>query len=175
MVVSEHGRVGSGLVGGSLSAASRHRFPFLEDKVMKFCSGCDRMLFRSGFWKNKRRYDGLQSLCKSCLGAVNRKWKQTKEGKVSVRKTNQRGVDSRKRYAQTEKGKVALRKAAINYRNKFPERERAHWKTQYVPVRGVCERCRKRTAECKHHPDYSQPMLIEMLCTSCHREVHHAC
>lgn len=37
--------------------------------------------------------------------------------------------------------------------------------------RQPCQKCGSNNAE-KHHPDYSQPLLVEWLCRECHLEHH---
>lgn len=40
----------------------------------KHCPECDTTKEVSGFYKNKARYDGIQSICKVCIKARNKKW-----------------------------------------------------------------------------------------------------
>jgi len=37
----------------------------------------------------------------------------------------------------------------------------------------LCYLCRHRKAKDRHHPDYSKPKLVILLCKSCHGRLHH--
>lgn len=56
------------------------------------------------------------------------------------------------------------------WRKKHRDRQAAHNAAQRAKlVRPLlCESCRETKRVEKHHPDYSQPLLVEWLCKPCH-------
>lgn len=72
------------------------------------------------------------------------------------------------------------RRKAKEWREANPEKTRAHWQVKNALKSGrlvrpeACERCGTVTTRLNaHHDDYSRPLAVEWLCTSCHRR-HHA-
>lgn len=53
----------------------------------------------------------------------------------------------------------------INRINKFAQR--------YVLLGLKCEKCGSTENLGRHHPDYSKPLEIQTLCSSCHRKEHY--
>jgi len=39
-----------------------------------------------------------------------------------------------------------------------------------IPQGQLCEECNKVLATQRHHPDYSKPLVVAFLCSSCHRK-----
>jgi hypothetical protein len=35
----------------------------------------------------------------------------------------------------------------------------------------LCQKCNENVALQRHHPDYSKPLMVELLCLNCHQEV----
>jgi hypothetical protein len=64
------------------------------------------------------------------------------------------------------------RKAVKKYKKNNPEKKRAGDFAQFhVPLGELCEICGAE-ATCRHHPDYSKPLLVMRLCSQCHKDVH---
>jgi hypothetical protein len=42
-------------------------------------------------------------------------------------------------------------------------------RTGKIPRRDLCERCRAKSPEELHHPDYRYPLKVEWLCKECHQ------
>jgi len=42
----------------------------------------------------------------------------------------------------------------------------------HIPLASKCETCGSERELERHHPDYNQPLVIQTLCTSCHRRLH---
>jgi hypothetical protein len=66
------------------------------------------------------------------------------------------------------------KKARIQeWREKNPEKIAAHHLAAYhIPLPDICERCAAQGRIHRHHPDYSQPLLVMFLCPRCHRQEH---
>jgi hypothetical protein len=62
------------------------------------------------------------------------------------------------------------------YRLKYPEKRKAHMTVMLALLLGTitkepCRVCGYEKAQA-HHPDYSQPLMIEWYCDSCHKKEH---
>ena len=51
---------------------------------MKTCTGCEQTKALTEFGKDSYKRDGLQSRCKACKNASNKKWKQNNRGKYNA-------------------------------------------------------------------------------------------
>lgn len=95
-------------------------------KGTKVCSKCGRELPISGFYKNKRRKDGLNSSCKDC---------DNKQKKASIEKykddpvRRQKRLDAYKRYHVSEKGKAKQKE--WNSKRVYTEEQR-EYRRQYA-------------------------------------------
>jgi len=52
---------------------------------------------------------------------------------------------------------------------KFKAREKAR---NNIPLGGLCENCNINKADQRHHPDYSKPLEVILLCKKCHTAIH---
>ena len=60
---------------------------------------------------------------------------------------------------------------------RYPDRVRARQRIYYHKkvknlIPGSCKICGTKEGIEAHHPDYSQPLKVEWLCSKCHRELH---
>ena len=55
---------------------------------------------------------------------------------------------------------------------KYKNRTKARRKAKDIDLKGLCEVCRKNPAQHRHHPDYSKPLQVQLLCTKCHGDIH---
>ena len=78
-------------------------------------------------------------------------------------------------YHKTAKGRDVLYQSIKAYRQRFPERQRARQILQYHLRKGKVVklpcRCGARDVQA-HHPDYSKPLEVVWLCSTCHGEAH---
>jgi hypothetical protein len=90
----------------------------------------------------------------------------------------QKHLERMKEYARTPEGKAARLRANRAYRNRRPDRLRAHNAVSKAILRGklvpwpVCavpDCCETPEA---HHPDYNAPLDVVWLCTSHHKQAH---
>lgn len=58
------------------------KIPTSDKKTVKPCNGCGQVLMIDAFFKNKRMKDGLQTQCKSCMRALQDKWRANNHDKV---------------------------------------------------------------------------------------------
>ena len=59
------------------------------------------------------------------------------------------------------------------YSEKHKDKIKAKTTAQYhIEIRGMCQRCKLKLAEERHHPNYDKPLYVELLCKKCHFEIH---
>jgi hypothetical protein len=58
------------------------------------------------------------------------------------------------------------------YNRKNPEKKKAHSLARVIPLRGLCEVCKKRKARHRHHPNYLNPLGVMLVCAICHSRLH---
>ena len=124
-----------------------------QDTSVKLCSGCKQELPESDFNKDACKPDGLQTQCRDCKRAAQRKDYQKKKGIYADR----------------------MREA----RKTKPEHKRAHEAVRRAIRKGVlvrpkaCTKCGQSNMriEAHHHKGYAKEHQLDVvfLCTSCHR------
>ena len=124
---------------------------------MKQCSKCKEKKKESEFY---RREEGrLRSQCKECY-----------KGSRTILESNRRYYHKHKhdKEFRDRKNKQKKREYEKN-KDKYRARKKAREK---IKMEGMCEKCNKRKAEHRHHPDYFKPLEVIKLCQPCHKEVH---
>jgi len=90
-------------------------------------------------------------------------------------------VNSKRTGENNPNWKGGISKDNYHYRKiqieRYPERIKARQKVHYYKkvgqlIPGSCEHCGTNEGITAHHPDYSQPLLVNWLCVNCHRELH---
>lgn len=151
--------------------------------VTKRCPTCGEVkqvdLF---FSKNRARPDGWSSHCKTCTNqrlSVYAKKHPEKARERSARHKTKSPEAQRLRqrlYRQRHPDLVAQR--SPNERMLHPDRVSARKKVHHAVKTGrlikpsSCERCGLIKSLNAHHPDYSRPLDVIWLCSSCHKIVH---
>lgn len=116
----------------------------------KKCTICKLPRPTSEFNRDITRADGLQYKCRDC------------SRKISAP------------YRVTPAHKDMRRRAQKEYIGRYPEKGEAHRKARIVPLGEKCEDCGMTTKQLhRHHPDYSKPLDVVILCIKCHERVHH--
>jgi len=93
--------------------------------------------------------------------------------------TNSRGnyyKRKSKEYYKTESGRIAVKNANKRMYEKSPEKRKARAQVRYHLdkgniKRGKCIFCNKNKTQA-HHEDYSKPLEIIWVCTTCHADIH---
>lgn len=89
----------------------------------KVCTKCNIKKSAKDFYIDKRFDGAVRAKCKVCMNKLNLKWCATDEGKISVKKTITKYINSehgklkRKNYYESPEGQEAYKRADIKYRN----------------------------------------------------------
>ena len=129
----------------------------------KKCFKCGCSLPLSEFYPHPRMADGHLNKCKEC---TKRDVRQHRRDNPSVRKYDR----------ERRRDKEAKRQYGISYRDRYPQKLKAHRAVHAAVRRGdlvrkPCEQCGAAKVEA-HHDDYSQPLSVRWLCPLCHRRWH---
>jgi hypothetical protein len=84
--------------------------------------------------------------------------------------------EAQRRYRNGKNGRAAHRRHAQKYREKNPEKERAHYRVNYAIKKGLmtrkpCVICGAKITHA-HHVDYSKPYDVTWLCHAHHMDEH---
>ena len=140
----------------------------------KQCTKCKEIQELSEFSKKKASPDGLQSRCKSCSLAINKKWQSENREKV---KASNKKYYSENREKVNEYHRVYQREYQREYQQRPEEKVKikARRKLNSAIRSGTiirptqCSSCNKSDCEIQaHHPDHKKPLEVEFLCKSCH-------
>ena len=126
---------------------------------------------------------------------IQKNYRKSNREQINARKkekykaNSEKYVQAAKKWIQEnpEKHRQIMKKASAKWRAENPEKfnqihrdyskanpkyMRAHSLSRLIPLKVACENCGSTETLQKHHPDYTQPRLIETLCNSCHLEKH---
>lgn len=137
--------------------------------MAKPCSACKIPKELSEFHKDKQRKDGLNPRCKAC--SKTRNAKLYKENKEHINKINAK-------YRKTKAGKESFKKTKNKQIEKYPNADKARreFRVQVnngnIRNPGYCSKCPSAKNIQGHHDDYSKPLDVRWLCIKCHRLWH---
>ncbi len=122
--------------------------------IEKYCSKCETTKPTTEFALRKTALDGLQCWCRDC------------------RREYQR--DYARKHRNLEKHRLSIIRYRANNKHKEDARQavRIAIKSGKLVAPLWCQRCRSVTDLEAHHNDYSQPLDVEWLCTTCHGLEH---
>jgi hypothetical protein len=138
----------------------------LQAKGLKVCPGCKLTLPLSSFAVRRAKRSGLQPRCRGCAAVAM---------SASYRKDIDKSRAYRREHANLD-GKMGERLIA-NY-SKFPLKREAHntinreLKGKRITKPDHCSACGDDHRVEGHHDDYTKPLDVIWLCTSCHRKRH---
>ena len=158
---------------------------------MKTCRICSREKPLTEFYRRPTSADGYRTECKECKRAEDRRHNQEDpERKRRFRLANlehNRAYDrarcntpSRKdadnRYKRSEKWKSIQRVRMSRYRKENAHKTAARRKVRLAVANGIlkklpCECCGRMPTQA-HHEDYSKPLVVRWLCSTCHSREH---
>lgn len=129
------------------------------------------------FYRDDRNNDGRRSQCISCTSAYDR----TDASKVAHKayRQSEKGRATRRAYSHSEVGKAVGKAKGIKRNKLYPEKIKANNVVNRAVRTGKltrptdCSSCDNPNGRIEaHHPDYSKPLEVIWLCSSCHREEH---
>lgn len=94
--------------------------------------------------------------------------------KKRYRENKERKLMANKKYRLSEKGQIQEKnQAKRNWRNlkirkKLQARNSAYYKIRVKR----CEKCGETKNLQRHHPDYSKPLWVVVVCEKCHLKIH---
>ena len=125
----------------------------------KVCTKCKNKKSIEEFSKcsNPKFKDGRQYQCKSCRTEIQREYRQTTRGKLTVKKDNDKGLHRKRKYATSEKGRK-LHKAV--------EAKRRAIKLKATPGWADIEAIKEFYRNCPegYHVDHIHPLKGETIC-----------
>lgn len=116
----------------------------------KTCPRCKRELALDRFCNNKNNPDGLSYTCRDCKSELKRAYRQTERGRYNH-------MMSSRRYRMRHKDRKSARN---NAQRNLPLCNKV---CELCPEDDVCP------ATQRHHPDYSEPLIVVYCCDECHR------
>lgn len=134
------------------------------------CSRCGQTKPLSEFYRDRRKPDGREYRCKKCSNRRARKWQRANPGKVAAadkkwfEQNRERKGRTHKRYRERNREKVRARHELTN----------AVRDGKLVKPTS-CSRCGRAVPRQRleaHHEDYSKPLEVEWLCSTCHGAEH---
>ena len=133
----------------------------------KTCFKCGSTKPIEDFYAHPRMRDGHLNKCKECTRVD----------------SSMRDPEKLKAYeairSKTPKRRALALKVQRSIRERYPEKSTAHNKLSRAIKKGLvkrlafCEICQSQQHVHAHHDDYSKPLEVRWLCSSCHRK-HHA-
>lgn len=119
------------------------------------CTTCNTEKPTTEFYKNSKYRVGYKPRCKKCT------YKYYREKIYPKMKLTEKYKESHRQYRE-------------KYRLNNPEKIRAHRLAQKaIPSLKSCERCGDTGRLHRHHPDYSKPLEVLVLCVPFHEIAHH--
>jgi hypothetical protein len=147
---------------------------------LKLCKACRQEKPLDDFSPHPSTADRLQPKCKPCRASHSREARRRdrrhyrRKGREHQRTSYERHAEE-KRQARRDRYNTASETARRQAeRAAHPEKFRAREALRYAIRRGRIvrpDRCDSCGTACKpeaHHPDYSRPLEVEWLCSTCH-------
>jgi len=149
---------------------------------MKKCFKCGEEKELSEFYKHPKMGDGHVGKCKECNKAdVQKNYRDNIvyfKGYDRSRAMLPHRVRARADYQATENGKAAMSRARKRNYKLFPKQKLATGRVSKAIESGriirpkTCSVCSKKCKPQAHHCDYSKPLEVIFMCTTCHALWH---
>lgn len=160
----------------ALTPLCSHRKPTFslngDVKILRKCNKCGREALTESdlqyFKKDKYSRHGRENHCRECDRKNSIKnYYENHEARLAVKKISTR------KYNKTHKEEHRLRNRKYEKNNpvKFKAQKIARRK---IPLENSCAKCGATEDLARHHPDYSKPLEVVILCRDCHNQLHNA-
>ncbi len=167
-----------------------------ELTITKRCSKCKTFKPCSDFCKSKSRPDGYRCQCKVCMETVRKRYRDSAKGKAvekayqigpvhkAYRKAytaSENGKAVKKAYAASPRGKVGKQRSEAKYRERFPNKVKAHNAVNNAVIAGELPRpdslictCKEPAKEYHHYLGYAPKHWFDVVprCVACHTKLH---
>jgi hypothetical protein len=88
-------------------------------------------------------------------------------------KKNREDILKKAKLFYVEKSEKIKQYASEHKKKHRKEANARNYARNHITLEGKqCELCQSTRALQRHHPDYSKPLEIQVLCSSCHRRIH---
>lgn len=144
---------------------------FQEVRVapLRTCRKCGKQAWTiedlDEFKKCHTSYYNREPICKKCWNLQTQEY--AKKHRKEIREKHHEYM--KHYYPEHRQERI---KYAREYRERYPEKVRAHNEARDLSVGSSCEKCGSTENLLRHHPDYSRPKYVITLCRSCHFELH---
>ena len=155
---------------------------------MKKCCKCKEEKNYDCFYKDAKAKDGYNFICKVCRLCMDRErrkkdsqWvERRKKQNSEYHKKNREEISERKKtWFQTENGKQSHFQSAKKYRQKYPEKRKAHDTVYNALQKGElvrpqhCQICNEKGRIEAHHASYdkNRRSSIIWICKLCHENI----
>jgi hypothetical protein len=151
---------------------------------MKTCFKCDEEKPLSEFYKHEQMGDGHLGKCKECTkNDVKTHRAENLEKAIAYDRSRNilpHRVEARKEYAKTDRGREVVSASHKRYKDKYPEKFKAHSRVGNAIKSGKLTRpdnCGVCGVECVphgHHWSYEEEhwLDVEWVCIHCHIDIH---
>jgi hypothetical protein len=131
----------------------------------KICFRCKLIKKLINFYTDRRAKDGKNGSCKSCMRAKGVEWYRSN---TDIYKEKYESIKDMEEYKEQHRKSVA--KNIKN--NKEKQKARKEAIKLGLPTSGQCSMCEQDGRLEKHHEDYSKPLEVVLLCSTCHKNLH---
>lgn len=148
----------------------------------KTCSACKLELPFDVFCKDRKRKDGLRTICKGCAREYKLRWAAENPDKYRlqiIRKRERSSEYFKEWYARNGRSRTEGYQDSINeWTKRNPDKVMAHKLVKsalhigFLTRPNECSQCARETRVFAHHDDYSEPLKVRWLCGSCHKLFH---
>lgn len=131
------------------------------------CIYCDRECTKHHYWKN--RESELQK---------NKEYREKNKEILAEKRRKRKGIEKKRVGLDPVKFKINVKKRLKNYKEKYPEKIRAHELLRYALKKGdvikddKCQMCEEEKKLEAHHENYDEPFNVVWLCRQCHIKLH---
>ncbi len=134
----------------------------------KLCGKCGQDLPLDDFYADKNRFDGHGRTCKSC-DRKRQKDSYWANRAVMIERSRRKYAKHGSRWAGDSPNKLAYKKSVYGTEKDLASRQvRNAVQAGKLKKPSACQSCGEYKPLQGHHADYSKPLEVEWLCTTCH-------
>lgn len=147
----------------------------------KQCFKCRETKPLSKFYAHSHMGDGHLGKCKTCTKRdAAERWGRLRSNPQWLSKERNRCRIKQAKYRELGLAQQATPKSSRKWNHENKHKRKAEQMATYAQRKGLikepnaCQSCGVSGIELeKHHPDYSKPLEVQWLCTTCHGKTRH--